>query len=93
MQQSQRCSWGAGGEGFEDVGTIRESARDQVEDRQAQLVDRVVVSFCRLLEPRRGEQGGWGPDVGAHEEATGEDVRGCWGKGGADVEPLRDWRD
>lgn len=88
VEESQGRGGGAGGEGFEDGGAVGKGACDQVEDREAELVDRVVVSFCRLLKSRWGEEGGRGPDVGTHEEAAGEDVGGCWGKGGADVETL-----
>lgn len=88
MEKSQGRGGGAGGEGFEDVGTVGEGAGDEVEDRQAELVDRVVVFLGWMLEARGGEEGGRGPDVWTHEEAAGEDGRGGWRQGGADVETL-----
>ena len=89
VEKSQGRGRGAGGEGFEDVGTVGESTGDEFEDRYAEPVDRVVVSFCWILEVRRGEEGGRGPDVGTHEETACEDVRRCWWDGCADVETLR----
>lgn len=88
VEKSQGRGGGAGGEGFEDVGAVGQSTGDEIEDRQAEIVDRVVVSFGWMLEARGSEEGGRGPDVGTHEEAAGEDGRGGWREGGADVETL-----
>ena len=41
-----------------------------------------------MLEGGGGEKGGGGPDVGAHEEAAGEDIGRGRGEGGADVVAL-----
>jgi hypothetical protein len=93
VQEPEGRGGRVGGEVCEDVGAVWEGAGDQVEDLEGQIVDGRVVIFCWLLELGGGQEGGRRPDIGTHEEATGEDQRRGGGKGGADVETLRDCRE
>ena len=91
VEKPQNCKGVVGIEVFEDIGTVRESACNQVEDYLGQLVDGAVVSFCWLLESGNVEERVSRPDVRAHEEAAGENKRGVRIKRCADVVTLKVW--
>lgn len=88
VEESEGCGGGVGDEGVEDVGAVGEGAGDEGDDCEGELVDGGVVLFGWVLAIRRGEEGGRGIDVGAHEEAAGLDEGVGGGLGSADVETL-----